>query len=224
MENHQEISLLYDRKYECLYCGEKFTGKKIRQSKLMLDRRDPDYCCHYKQESPYFYEVNVCPHCGFAYTDSFVPPNPAQRGILKRTYLDKAGSLDLCGERSLVDAEKSYKLALLCATLSDQNGAIIAGLLMRLAWINRFAGKKEEEEKHLAKALSAYEFIYMNGDGTAQKMGKHQLLYLLGEISGRIGKMAEAKRWFSQLFLEKNIEPSLDKLARDRWQDFKGVS
>lgn len=223
-ENVTENKLLFDRKYECIHCGEKFTTKKIRLSKLALDRRDPDYCCYYKQGNPYLYEMNFCPHCGFAYTDNFTPPNPAQREILKRTYLAKVEPLDFSGERSNSDAVKTYKLGLVCASLTNQSAAIIAGILMRLAWINRFDGNKEEEEKHLQKALKSYEFLYLNDNTPGQKkMSKHQILYLMGELCGRIGRITEAQQWFSKLFMERNVEPALDKMARDRWQDFKAA-
>jgi len=66
-------SSLYDKRYRCLFCGQEFTNKKPRASSIRQIRRDPDFCGHYQGENPYFYEVAVCPHCGYAFTPDFTP-------------------------------------------------------------------------------------------------------------------------------------------------------
>jgi hypothetical protein len=52
-------------------------------------------------------------------------------------------------------------------------------------------------------------------------MGKATLFYLLAELNGRLKKYEETRKWFSKLFAEKNAEPKVVKMARERWYDYK---
>lgn len=217
------VDVLYDKKLRCLYCDANFITKRVRQSRVRLIKRDADFCHQYEGENPYFYEVNVCPHCGFAFTDSFSPLRPEKKEAIKKEYLARIEVLDLCGPRKPQAALLSFKLGLLFANFLEEPMTTIAGLLMRIAWFWRYQGKEEEEKKYLAKALEVYEKTYLTQDLDRLPMGKTKLIYLIAELNGRLGKYEEARRWFNMLFSEKNVAPSLNKLAREQWEEYKAL-
>jgi len=214
--------LLYDKDIECLYCQSTFTTKKIRLSKVLVDKKDSDFCVHYtSDENPYYYEVWVCPHCGFAFNASFQELKPAQKEIVKKEYIQRIGSLNLCGPRTWEEALQAVKLALLCASLSGQSNSIIASLCLRIAWLNRFQGNRAEEEKFLGKAIQSLEEAYNNDNLAQSSLGEQKILYLLGELNGRLGNFAETRRWFNILLSQRNIEPAINNLAREQWAEYK---
>lgn len=214
--------LLYDKEVVCLNCEKKFKTKRVRASKIVVKKKDSDFCMHYEGEiNPYYYEINVCPHCSFAFSASFKPLKPAVRENLRKNYLERAGQVDLCGKREDADALRSFKLALLCGTLADENIFNLGGICLRIAWLNRYLGQKEEEDKYLDKALECYREVYEKADITSLPLSEHKLLYLLGELSGRLGRFTETRTWFNILFSKRGIEPALNTLAREQWDEYK---
>ncbi len=217
----ERISPLYDKKITCICCGENFKTKKVRTSRTIVKSKDTDFCVHYEGINPYYYEINVCPYCGYAFTNNFSPLKFTKREEIKNQYLNKIGEMQLCGERSLADAVLCFKLALLCAELNEESNLCLAGLCMRIAWLYRYKGNKKEEDKFLARALSCYQEAYHKESFEKVKMGKDRLFYILGELNGRLGRYLETRNWFSLLFVERNIEPALNILARNQWLEYK---
>lgn len=217
---------LYDKKVSCLCCESSFTTKRIRQGAISISRKDSDFCTYYQGENPLFYEVNVCPKCSFAFTDSFMP---LKQELLESIYndytltLNKNGPVQLCGIRSEEDALRSFKLGLVCASLTQQNSMTIANICMRIAWINRYRQNHSEEQKFLAKAVELYKESYLSGSGNMQSISKHKLQYLIAEIYGRLGNYEETKTWFNILLSQRNIEPAINTLARNQWAEYKRV-
>lgn len=214
-------NILFDKEVSCLYCKKKFKTKKVKASKCRIVKKDTDFCIYYEGESPYFYEINVCPHCGFAFSDNFTPVPDKYNEIIKMQYLNKIEVVDLCGLRQIKDAINSYKYGLLCAFLKGEEEIKCAGLCMRLAWLYRYQGVKDEEQKYLEKALAFYLVVYETENLDNIAMGKHSFLYLLAELNGRLGNFTEARRWFNSLFMEKDINPYLNNMARDQWLVYK---
>lgn len=214
--------VLFDKKVTCLCCQNEFATKKVRNSKIMVRKKDSDFCTYYERENPYFYDVMLCPQCSFAFTEGFSPIKPEQLSVLKKEYLDKIGRIDLCNERNLQDALRLYKLALLCASLKDESFTTIAGLCMRIAWLYRYQDNSHEEEKYLAKALKYYQASY-ESPANDSIMGEEKILYMIGELNGRLGNYLDTRKWFNLLLSKKNLEPALKNLARDQWAEYKSI-
>lgn len=213
--------VLYDKEIACHYCNDTFIIKKIKNSKLIVDRKDSDFCIFYQGESPYFYEIWVCPHCGYAFSANFSPLNGEQKQMLKEEYIKRIAPQHLNKKRDLEDAIKVFKLSLLCASIGNQSNTVSSGLCMRLAWLYRYKGKKEEELKYLSKAKDLYLMIYEKEDLENHPLGKYKVIYLLGELNGRLGNYTEARRWFNILLSDKHVEPALVRLGRDQWAEYK---
>lgn len=213
--------VLYDKEITCHYCNQTFAAKKIKNSKLIVDRKESDFCVYYQGESPYFYEVWVCPHCGYAFSANFSPLKGEQKQILNEEYIKRIIPQYLNKKRTLEEAIRAFKLALLCASIGKQSNTVSAGLCMRLAWLYRYKGQQDEELKYLAKARDLYTEIYEVENLDNHPLGKYKVIYLIGELNGRLGNYLESRKWFNLLFSEKNAEPALIKLARDQWATYK---
>jgi hypothetical protein len=215
-------NILYEKQVTCLYCNLPFKTTKVKQSKLIVKHKDHDFCTHYEGEiNPYYYDVNVCPHCGYAFLGNSPELRNSEKEILRKNYIEHLNKINLCGPRNMEDAITSYKLALICSTLLKEQYLMTASLCLRLSWLYRFQNNPQEEERFLANALNAYLSVYEFEDLNHLAMGKATLFYLLAELNGRLKKYEETRKWFSKLFAEKNAEPKVVKMARERWYDYK---
>ncbi len=212
---------LYEKSVTCLYCRKNFKTKKLRKSKIRTHSRDTDFCTYYTGDNPLFYDVNVCPNCGFAFTESFSNIPDLRKGDIENHYLKKIVVPQLCGPRKIEDAIRSYKLALLCAIMLREKTFILANLCMRLAWFYRYMDNGDEERRFLSHALQQYEDLYQNERLDHIPMEEEKLVYLIGELNGRLGQYEKTRRWFSYIFTSRDLEPKWKTLARDRWLEYR---
>ncbi|WP_054958223.1 DUF2225 domain-containing protein [Paenibacillus dakarensis] len=207
---------LYTITVLCGSCEHSFTTSRVRPSYKKAIRTDTDFCGYYKNENPDFYVVRVCPECGFASTE-----NSAKRlsDKQKTDFRTKIGSRwterDFGGKRSLEDALETYKLALLCAQVIGESERIVASLLHHIAWLYRYQDNKEQEQRFLAHSLDAYIRVFeLEGVGANDA----RLLYLIGELSRRLGRYNDAVQWFSRVIHDKKIiDAAMIRASREQW-------
>lgn len=215
------ITPFYDKKVNCLYCEQTFTTKKVRSRFLRVKHVHSDFFQEFKDPvlNPYFYEVAVCPNCGFAFTEQFsthLSPN------IKKTIekgLRDWKKQDFGGERDIDTAIRTLKLGLLSATLKNEKHVVIAGLCLRLAWLYRMKEDKEEEERFLNEALKQYKRSYEQADYLSTQMSDIRILYMIGELSRRVGKIKDAITYFSLVIQHENreLEKNIVNKAREQW-------
>jgi len=210
------IDPLYSVKCTCLMCGNEYTTSKVRPSFKKPHQRDSDFCMHYQEINPEYYVVRVCKYCGFAATENFTMKIADSQ---KRRFLDEIGmswnGRDYGGERSWKDALEAYKLALLCAQIKEESNRVIAGILHHIAWMYRYKGMKEMEERFLRYALEAYTSLFEGGEN---ELNDAKLMYLIGELNRRLGNFNEAVRWFSRVVHDKRImDANMIRACREQW-------
>ncbi|RUS46016.1 DUF2225 domain-containing protein [Cohnella sp. AR92] len=207
---------LYTIKINCPCCESTFETSRVRPSLKKAINTDTDFCSYFATINPDYYVVRVCPYCGFASTENFRDKLMDRE---KRAYLDKIGvhwsNREYGGERTAETAMETYKLALLSAQTVKESDRLIAGLLHHIAWLYRYDGNQDMENKFLGFALESYVEVYKNernGDSNAR------LLYLIGELNRRLGHFYEAVKWFSKVIHDKRItDSSMIRASREQW-------
>lgn len=212
---------LLEQSVQCLYCQKEFQTKKVRQSKISVKKVDGDFCNHFRGENPYFYEVKVCPFCGFAFTRQFSPVSPARKEHLEKEYISKVEVPRVCGERTWEDALRSFKLALFCGNLLHEKKYLLANLCLKIAWLYRYEGDEEEEKRFLINALELYLDIYEGKVIDDASINPNVLVYLIGELNGRLGYYEETRTWFSYLLTDNSVEPRVKKWTKNRWAEYR---
>jgi uncharacterized protein (DUF2225 family) len=219
------ISALYDKKCVCHHCETTFYTKRVRSGSQAILKRDADFCTYYKEQklNPIVYTVHVCPVCGFAFTDQFAQKLlPAAKKLVQEHITAKWTPKDFGGVRSHTDALACYKLAIYAAELTGEAHSVKAGLYLRLAWLFRFRGNKEEENRFLSLAVREYEQSYIHSDYTIgdKEMSEVRILYLIGELMRRVGQFDKAILYFSKAleFRNRTIETGILAMAHDQWQ------
>jgi uncharacterized protein (DUF2225 family) len=218
---------LYNKNVVCPICQNKFETAKVRHEWIRVLKRDTDLQEYFKEENPYFYEINVCPGCGFSFSDNFNEKlSDAQIDRFKKAVSNQWKKADYGGERDANEGIEVYKLALLSAQVLGLKNSTIAGILLRICWLNRILGNHAEEKRFMGGAAEFYEKAYeMEDADTGESLRPEIILYLLGELNYRLGKNPEAVKWFSSAISKCNSDPSVKprtvNMIRDRWMDIK---
>jgi uncharacterized protein (DUF2225 family) len=215
----------FQRELRCPHCEGVFSTTRVKSSVPVTLKRDADFCTYFKhpETNPILYTVQVCPTCGFSYTDQFRTEfTRREKKLIEEQIVAKWTPKMLGGRRSPVEAMVTYKLAIFSASLTNQCHSVVAGLLLRLAWLYRYEGNQEEERRFLELALNEYEQSYIHSDYEVgdKEMSEVKVLYLIGELARRLGELDKAVRYFSRVAELKNktMEQGIIRLARDQWQ------
>jgi uncharacterized protein (DUF2225 family) len=220
------VEALYKKTILCDQCNSQFETSKVRSSFIRVEKRDSDFCAHYRGINPNFYDVRVCPNCGSASTEKFTV---AFTRVTKDVFQDKIGKnwriQNFAGERTWEDALKCYKMALLSAQIRGERDVIMAQLLHHIAWlyrINESEAHSSEERRFLGFALKHYIAAY---EKDMSDFNLARLLYIIGELHARTGDSNEAIKWFGKVVNDKRItDPQMVQMARDRWNDLRSSS
>ncbi|GIP40798.1 hypothetical protein J31TS4_40780 [Paenibacillus sp. J31TS4] len=206
---------LYIVNQTCPACGTGYSTSRVRPSFKRSHHVDTDFCRSYRQINPDYYAVRVCPACGYAFSEHFAEPTDAQREQIRAQISAGWQRRDYGGERSWQEALDAYKLALLCAQLKDEPPRVVANLLHHIAWLYREQRDEAQEKRFLAHALEAYLSVFETERVVTDSA---RLLYLLGELNRRLGRFAEAVRWFSRVVNDQSIvDATMIRASREQW-------
>ncbi|MBS4173939.1 DUF2225 domain-containing protein [Bacillus sp. FJAT-49736] len=221
-----QLSPFYEKSFECYLCKGTFTSLKIRSRFVKVDYYDKDFCPNYKTKelNPVLYNIYVCPHCGFSFSDEFskhiIP-------VIKSELIEKVSNhwvhQDFGQNRSIQQAINAYKLASYCAVIKQEKKVTIAGIFLRIAWLYRLLEKEQEQQRFLQIAVQEYKDSYINEDFLGTQMSEMKLLYLIAEILRRTDQYDEAVYYFSKVIEKQSsaTERTIVEMARDQWNEMR---
>jgi uncharacterized protein len=214
------VEPLFQIKVKCICCEVSFQTSRVRPSFKMALRSDSDFCSYFKTINPDFYVVRVCPFCGFSATENF---NERISEKQRSSYFEKIGNQWKQREygrvRDEVEAMETYKLALITAQAIGEKDRVIAALLHHIAWLYRYDGNREQEDRFLKFAKDAYVRVY---ETERDSLKNARLMFLIGELNRRLGEYSEAVRWFGRVIHDKKITDSaMIRASREQWQNIR---
>lgn len=221
-----EISPFYQKSIECLHCKKQFKSTKVRSKFVKVVSYASDFQPIYqnKDVNPILYNIFVCEHCGFSFTEEFSKYfAPGMKEEIQEKIANKWIPRSYGKERSIEEGILAYKLSIFCGTIKKEKFINIAGLALRTAWLYRLLQKHAEELRFIEIARDRYENSYINGDFSGTQMSETRVLYLIAELSRRIGDIDYATRYFSKVIEKQSntLEPKIVEMAKERWQDIR---
>ncbi|TGE33727.1 DUF2225 domain-containing protein [Desulfosporosinus sp. Sb-LF] len=218
----QSLEPFYEKKLTCIFCGKPFTTLRVRSRFSIPHQIDTDFCPYYRvgNYNPHFYYVNVCPECGFAFSEEFSDQFPRGSKEVIHAQITKQWIKRNFGQvRDIQQALESYKLAVLAASIKKEKNAILAGLCLRLAWLYRIENNAEQEKRFMGLALNAYEASYVHSDFAGTSMSELNVLFMIGELSRRLGQYQKAVLYFSKIIQHKDAKDNQNIVnrAREQW-------
>lgn len=210
---------LYSKKVTCPICGKQFSSLKAKVNACKTAKKDEDFCTHYVDINPLYYEIFVCPFCAYSASEnSFGELSDTEIKLLREAFSGRTVARSFCTERNLNDAIAAYKLSIHTAELRNAKSSILAGLCLKLAWMYRYAEDKQEEV-FLNYALKNYLEAFDKEELPIGNLNQISMLYLLGELSRRLGMLSEAITWFGKAVAcpERSENPRIERMAREQW-------
>ncbi len=218
---------LWMKKLACPFCGAEFETPRVRQGALRVKDKWTDFGSLHEGICPYHYAITVCPRCLVsARNEEFEKINAAYEPKLmefSRRARAQPPKTDLGlpwgGEFSAEQAVRRHELAVACHRLRvHSEPGELAGLWLHIVWIWRLAGKPEAEARAMEQALAAYQVFFEKGDKLPDKLGEPGVVYLMGELSRRLGRLREAREYFSKVLSMRNLTqfPNIEALVREQ--------
>lgn len=211
---------LYNKSVVCPVCEKEFKTLKVRSSAVKILKRDEDFCTYYQDINPIFYDVFVCPECGYAAMEKYFETiSPMSVKDIKEKVASKWNRVDYCAQRTIEDAINCYKLSLYCSLIKGDKSSIIAATCLRLAWLYRYKGEKEEEKRFLKSALENYIKAFNTENFPIGKMTELELMYLIGTLYYKLGSYKDAIQWYSRVVShpQRRFYPVIISMAREQW-------
>lgn len=213
--NHLKENL-FIKKIDCPICEKQFDTKVTKSKKALGTTKDSDFFIRYKVVNPYFYEIWLCPHCGYAaFKSEFSLIKEIDKEKIKYKISSKWKNRNYPEIYNEAVAIDRFKLALLTAMVISSKESTKGMISLKTAWMYRLLGKKEEEIEYLKKAFHGLSEAYYNENLPVYGLDQFTLLYLLGELKRRAGENGEALKFFSELLISRNAPQKIKELARD---------
>ncbi len=215
-KDNVNIKNLFFKEITCPVCNNKFKTLAVKVDAPRIKSRDSDLFIRYSNENPYFYEVWVCPSCGYsALKVDFEKIRRYQIELVK----DKITSKWVNREYPIPFNEKvaieRYKLALLNAVVIESKESTKAMICLKIAWMYRLLSDDDNEKNYLNQALLSFNDTYINEKLPVYGLDKFSIMFLIGEINRRIGEEEKAFRWFSEVITSIGSPQKVKEMARD---------
>ncbi|MEG6521461.1 DUF2225 domain-containing protein [Desulfotomaculum sp. 1211_IL3151] len=216
--------MIFQVKVTCPNCGQEFMHPEVKTRYIVVEKQDSDLCAHYTGINPVFYDVMVCRYCGFSFTKETNKALSEQEKTTINTILanwPKDGA-QYGGLRTLDQAIKVYNKAIVCQELRNAKDSVKGSLYLRLGWLYRYQGNKNNEDQSLLRALEFMRRAYERETSSDAKK-ELRMMYLIGDLSYRSGDFGGAVKWFHSVTNHPaaNSYPVFSRMARSRWQDIR---
>jgi uncharacterized protein (DUF2225 family) len=216
-DEDRERSLLYDREIVCPVCQRKFPIKTIKKSSNKAIKRESDFYVHYNLINPYFYEVLLCNHCGYAALSTDFPKiRPGQADLVRKKVTPKWQNKSYPDIYDVNIAIERYKLALLNYFYTEDVASKKAMTCLKIAWMYRLLKDKQNEQTFLKQAIEGFEHAYTEEKFPFYEMNEFMVQYLIGEMHRRTGNDDKALSWFGKVITSFNAKQNIKDKARDQ--------
>lgn len=233
VEEFHEKDVLFFKTYVCPVCGHENKILSVRSGKLRSAGIDTDLRPIYDKMDPLKYDAVVCEQCGYAaLTKYFSNLLSRQEKLVKEKITPNFKGINNNLEvYSYDDAILRHKMALLCTVVKGAKDSEKAYVCLKLAWMLRgkrelipLAGDKtkqiknellKEENALLMNAYSGFDTAFSNEPFPICGMNQVTLMCIMADISRRCGQYQVAKRWISQVLVDKSTPERIKNKMRE---------
>lgn len=213
----------FREEYICPYCDMPVSCLRVKKKYLELKTSDDDFCPHYTDLNPIFYEIALCPNCGYAFNeDTLEKLNQQTKKLLSERHGKTVKILEFSGPRSIDQAVEAFHQAFIIHDDRKISHFIRADISLKLAWLYRYKDDRENEKKYLLMAQQRFLAAYEE-EKYEDPQKDIYLLYMIGQIHLNNGNSLEALKWFARITQhpQKDLVTPLVEKARQQWQAIK---
>lgn len=228
-----EKDLVYDKAFECPVCDKKFTAKIMKTGKAKLIGTDQDLRAKYEGIDAVKYDVELCPHCGYAALTRYFGTITSGQAKLIRENISQKVHLRTYGgdEYTYEEALERYQLCLANAVVKRARASEKAYICLKSAWLVRGyqeqltdtgagdAGKlaelKEAEENYLLNAYNGFIEAVKTESFPMCGMDEMTINYLLAVLATRFKKYDVASRMIASILTSTSANSRIKDKARE---------
>lgn len=208
---------LYDKSHQCPICDMQFKERTLKKGKVRLVSSDTDLRPYYEPMDPIFYDVILCPRCGYAaLTSYFQRVSSTQRKWLIEQVATQYRTKEYPAVFTAEHAIERYKMALLSAAVKKAKASEKAYICMKLAWLYRTLPDEKQERLFIEHAFLGYKEAYEKENFPLGDLDEYTAAYLIAEFARRLGKYEESLRWLTKVILGQGTNKRLKDRAIDQ--------
>lgn len=232
----EEKDYILDKSFTCPVCDKNFTARVMKTGKAKLVSMDLDLRPRYVGVDATKYDVELCPHCGYAaLTRYFTALTSGQIHLINDQISNKVKLQQYTEEYyTYEEAMERYKVALACAMVKKAKNSEKAYICLKSAWLVRGYREELESKRQLQPnqkvELDAQEMEYLQnafkGFVEAQKserypmcgMDEYTMDYLTAALAYEVGELDVASQCVSRL-----LSSMANNRVKDKARDLKDL-
>ena len=224
---------LFDKKYTCPICENKFTAKTVRSGKTRMIHTDMDLRNVYEDIEPLKYDVVLCPKCGYAALSRFFPniTNVQQKYISEKISPNFKPLQEDGEDYTFEQALARYKIAFANAVVKMAKFSEGAYLSLKTAWIYRsyresldkdtaeyeikYKKLENAEKENLKKAYDYFVKAVQTEEFPMCGMDEPTVDYIIAVLAMEFGDYFDSSKLLSKLLTSYSAGQRIKEKARD---------
>lgn len=209
-EDKKLKEIIYETVCKCPVCQSEIVKKSIRDSRNRMVHIDFDLYACYEYVNPIYYEIVACSKCGYAQLKrSKKVLTLAEIKLIQEAISYQYLGYDYKKYYTRDDAIYMHKLALLNAQVRNATEGEKGYIMMKLAWLYREAGNKEEEDRFIQKTRNSFIKAYQTEEMPIFELEEDVVVYLVAALSYQMKEYKEAKKWLTHIAIKRQINDRL---------------
>lgn len=222
LEN-DNMTNLFNKSCKCPVCESVFQAPSVKAKSFRIDSKDSDLFIRYRISNPYFYEVLICPVCGYsALRTDFDKIKKYQIKLIQERvcikWVPRSFELPFTAKTAI----ERYKLALMNIILMEGPASSKAIITLRIAWMYRLLEDSTNEKIFLSQSLNAFNETYTNEYLPVYGLDRFSIMYLIGDLNRLLGDDTMALRCYSDCLTTIGSPQKIKELARNGKDKIKG--
>lgn len=218
-----ETKNIFLKKVLCPVCNKTFETPTVKVNIPRISYKDSDFFIRYSIENPYFYDVWICPNCGYsALKTDFSKIRNFQKELIKKNITPKWVNRYYKLPYDEKIAIEKYKLALLSSMTIEAKSSTKAMICLKIAWMYRLLNDNLKEKIFLSQALTLFEDTYSKESLPIYGLDRFSIMFLIGELNRRLDNDSIALKWFSEVITSIGANQKVKEMARDGKDKIRG--
>ncbi len=214
--------IIWKKDVTCPACLTNFTTYNYKTKSLPIIKKESDFHEIYDVISPLMFDIWVCPECLYAAKrENFIKIEKNELEKIAKEKIKRKKIADEKDFRKKRDYELgilSYRLAIMCYRHRKFTNGFFGSIYLKAAWLARESAEEEVEQEFLELVIYYYEKALSNGEKIGGQLTELGLIYLLGEVYRRTGKIDKAFKYFIKIKSDENIrnEKAIMRMADEQ--------
>lgn len=228
----QEKDLILDKTFRCPVCDNTFTAKVMKTGRAKLIGSEADLRPKYEGIDAVKYDVQLCPHCGYAALSRYFPNITSVQGKLIKEKISAGVKLPQHNDEiyTYEEAIERYKLALVCAIVKRAKTSEKAFICLKSGWLMRgykeylqengkgadaVAAVEKQEKEYLENAFKGFVEARQSEPFPLCGMDETTVDYLLAVLATRFKKYDVATKLVSDILTNSSVNNRVKDKARE---------